>query len=383
MTKVLCIMQLPPPVHGVSVMNSYIASSDLIKASFVLEVVDLTFGRSITELEKISFLKVFKALRFGFLIGKKMITFKPGLVYFTLAPTGFAFYRDAFYVCILKIFNPKIILHLHGKGIKKNVSHSLLKRNIYRFVFRKTSVICLSDKLSKDIADVYNPPPFIVPNGIAAYNGIGMAKASEDSAIPQILYFSNYILNKGILILVEALGILKRKGHHFNVRLVGAPYNVSIQDLEQAILKQGLTDVTTIVGPLYGDAKYVEFQKADLFVFPTYNDAFPLVTIEAMQFGLPVVSTFEGSIPDIVVNQETGLLVEPENVEKLADSIGNLLEDKQARVSMGVKGFERYKNNFTLEHFEVNLHEIFKRILGSGQPHSDSRHSREVLVKHQ
>jgi glycosyltransferase involved in cell wall biosynthesis len=99
-----------------------------------------------------------------------------------------------------------------------------------------------------------------------------------------------------------------------------------------------------ITGPRYGEEKYGELRKADLFVFPTYNDAFPLVTLEAMQFALPVISTNEGGVPDIVNDGETGFLVERQNVEQLAEKIALLLQNKELRQMMGQKGYERFCN---------------------------------------
>jgi glycosyltransferase involved in cell wall biosynthesis len=64
--------------------------------------------------------------------------------------------------------------------------------------------------------------------------------------------------------------------------------------------REGLTRRVKIPGPLYGKDKQDLLQSADIFVFPTEKDTFPLVNIEAMQFGLPVVSSNQGVIPDII-----------------------------------------------------------------------------------
>jgi glycosyltransferase involved in cell wall biosynthesis len=83
-----------------------------------------------------------------------------------------------------------------------------------------------------------------------------------------------------------------------------------------------------------------------------------------MQFGLPVISTFEGSIPDIVINNETGFLVETQNAQMLAEKIAILLKDKDLRIEMGKKGYERFINNYTLNHFENSMNKTFWKILG-------------------
>ena len=361
---ILCIMQLPPPIHGVTTMNNYLANSEILKNNFLLSIINLQFSNSINNLKKFSFYKVIKGINYGFEIIKKLRQKKPQIVYLTLVPTGFAFYRDAYYVFLLKFFNTKIILHLHGKGIKENVKNSFIKAQFYKWVFKNTYVICLSDKLSFDIIDVYGIKPYIVANGIEVQTYFKRSQQIRLNKIPQILYLSNFIKNKGILIFIDALNILKNKGFSFTARVVGAP-NLTTQFLEDYIIKYNLTNHINLIGPLYGEDKFSEYKNADLFVFPTLFEAFGLVNLEAMQFSLPVVSTFEGSIPDIVINNETGFLVDKENAIMLADKIGILLKDEKLRISMGQKGYERFINNYTLSHFENNITETFKDILNS------------------
>ena len=95
--KILCILQLAPPIHGASMINGYLVSSDLINQNFNLEIINLQFNKSIKKLEKFSIAKVFKALGYTFTIVNKMTGFKPDLVYFTISTKGFSFYRDALY----------------------------------------------------------------------------------------------------------------------------------------------------------------------------------------------------------------------------------------------------------------------------------------------
>lgn len=361
--RILCILQLPPPFHGVSIMNNAVIKSEKLRNNFNFDVINLHFSQSIKGLEVFSFSKVFKAIHYGFTIIKRIISQKPDLVYFSLAIKSFAFYRDAFYVFLIKLLNINIIFHLHGKGINKIIQKNFLKKSLYKRVFKNTHVICLSKNLAEDISSVYKSVPFIVPNGIEV-----MPKNNQDinnlkQEIPRILYFSNFKRDKGILILLDALEILKNKQYNFYVRIIGEPFDLSTELLNSVILNKNLKEFVHVAGPLYGNDKYLEFQQADIFVFPTYNDAFPLVILEAMQNSLPVISTFEGGIPEIIVDQETGVLVEIQNSKMLADKIAILLKDKDLRLKMGKKGYDRYKSNFTIDHFENQMNSIFHKIL--------------------
>jgi glycosyltransferase involved in cell wall biosynthesis len=154
------------------------------------------------------------------------------------------------------------------------------------------------------------------------------------------------------------------QGYKFKARFVGAPVEITIEFLKNVLNNKELSEFVEIVGPLYGNDKVLEFEKADIFVYPTYSDAFPLSILEAMQFGLHVISTIEGGIPDMVIDNETGLLVEPNNVQMIADKIAILLKDEKLRRKLGRKGYDRFMRNYTFSHFENNMNQVFNSILG-------------------
>lgn len=358
-------MQLAPPIHGASMMNGYLTKSTLINTNFDLEIINLQFNKSLGELKKFSIGKIFKAFQYALKIMIKMFQFKPDLVYFTLSSKGFAFYRDAFYIFLIKRFNTKIILHLHSKGIRNNALRSPLITYIYRLVFKNTESICLSNNLAHDIENVSKSKPYVIPCGIPVIKVTNEDSAEKIHSTPQILYLSNFIETKGVLVFIEALGLIHEKGLNFNARIVGAPADVTMDILEKKIRDENLTSLIKIVGPLYNEGKNEEYENADLFVFPTFyeNEAFPLVLLEALQFSLPVISTFEGGIPEMIINNETGILVEGRNVEMLASKISSLLNDPLLRKEIGDKGRIRFMNNYTLEHFENRILKTFNDVL--------------------
>ena len=149
----------------------------------------------------------------------------------------------------------------------------------------------------------------------------------------------------------------------FNARIVGSPSELSIEKLNNILIEKNLKSSVEIIGPLLGQEKVNEYKNADIFVFPTYNEAFGLVILEAMQFGLPVISTFEGSIPELVVDNETGFLVEKKNPQILAEKIAILLNDRDLRKKMGNNGFNRFKEKFTFERFEQNILDIYDKVI--------------------
>jgi glycosyltransferase involved in cell wall biosynthesis len=95
--------------------------------------------------------------------------------------------------------------------------------------------------------------------------------------------------------------------------------------------------------------------EADVFVHPTLNDAFPLVVLEAMARGLPVVATREGAIPEMVVDGETALLVEKGDVAGLAAAMKALAADPRRMAAMSAAGLARYRALYTPARFEMSM----------------------------
>ena len=110
-------------------------------------------------------------------------------------------------------------------------------------------------------------------------------------------------------------------------------------------------------GAKYGSEKDSFFERADVFVFPTYyhNECFPLVILEAMQQGLACISTREGGIPDIIIDDVTGFLIDKKDEKALTDKLIYLIEHPDLCTAMGKAGKERFLKEFTLESFEERL----------------------------
>lgn len=113
-----------------------------------------------------------------------------------------------------------------------------------------------------------------------------------------------------------------------------------------------ILDWVYFYGKRYGAEKQRFFEKADIFVFPTYNETFGLVNLEAMEWKLPVITTDEGGIRDVVKDGVNGLISGKQNPQSLAACIERLMGDKALREQMGGEGYRMFKEEFTLGAFE-------------------------------
>lgn len=262
------------------------------------------------------------------------------------------------------MFRRKVVIHQHNKGMSHDVD-----RWPYRWLmpltYRGTTVILLSWHLYPDIERVVSRSQVMIcPNGIPNIDG-EVPSAARNNAVPHILFLSNLIVSKGVYVLLDALKILKDKGYNFVCDFVGGEtreINASIFACE--VEKRQLDGMAIYHGRKYGNDKEEYWNQTDIFVFPTYyvNETFGLVNLEAMQHKLPVISTNEGGIPDIVEDGKTGLIAKRKDAADLAEKLAKLLPDAELRQRMGEAGYEKYRRQFTLDAFENTFAAILSRL---------------------
>lgn len=354
--KILFILHIPPPVHGSSVVGLQIKDSALINNQYDCCYINLGTSLSIDEIGKQGFVKLFRFFLIWLKVLRCLIFFKPNLCYFAITAKGAAFYKDTSIVLLLKIFNVKLVYHLHNKGVSLN-QEKWLDNLLYRFVFTNTDVVLLSKFLYPDIQK-YVPLERVhyCPNGISDIKiNTGKDFKNNDSNAVQILFLSNLIESKGVYVLIDACAILIEKQLSFYCTFVGGIGDINESQFIAKCKSLNLEANVSYLGKKYGNDKHDEFEKADLFVFPTYNDTFGIVNLEAMQHSIPVVSTFEGGIPDVVEDGVTGFLVPQQDVVALAEKIEILIKNPQLRKEMGASGRKKYEEQFTHNHFEKNM----------------------------
>jgi len=180
------------------------------------------------------------------------------------------------------------------------------------------------------------------------------------------LFLSNLIVSKGVLVLLDALRIVKEKGYSVACDFVGGETaELDSRKFQEEVTKRQLQGMAIYHGKKYGDEKEEFWCKAEAFVFPTFypNECFPLVILEAMQHALPCVSTNEGAIPGIVEEGRTGFVVERQSPEATADAICKLLDSAELRKRMGTVGRQRYEQSFTLQAFERRMCDILHQLV--------------------
>lgn len=362
--KILYMLHLPPPVHGSSMVGETIKDSQLLNNNFDCIFINLLMSRTVKETGKPNISKMSRFVVIWFKLLFKVISQKPDLCYYALSTTGSAFLKDSMLITLLRIFNIKTIFHLHNKGIA-GYKDNLIYNSLYKFIFKKSNVILLSKHLYFDIEKyVAADKVYYCPNGIMDYHHSTSSKIHENKVF-KILFLSNLIETKGVFDLIDACEILQNKGLKFQCEFIGGEGDITEEQFNDYVGKKKLSQNVKYSGKRFGMEKEKAYTASDAFVFPTFypNECFPLVLIEAMQYALPIISTFEGGIPDMVDDENTGFLIQRGNVDLLAEKIEFLMWNPNIRIEMGKKGREKYESLFTMEIFEKRMYSILKNEL--------------------
>jgi glycosyltransferase involved in cell wall biosynthesis len=91
------------------------------------------------------------------------------------------------------------------------------------------------------------------------------------------------------------------------------------------------------------------YSSSDIFVLPSLKETFGIVFLEAMHYGLPIVTTNVSAMPELITDGENGLLVPPADSQALAKALSKLVENPELREQLGERGRQRIKNAYYWE----------------------------------
>lgn len=358
--RLLVVASFPPPIHGSAIVSQYIRNSQLINECFECDYVNLSTSRTMKEIGNKNPLKAWRLVISLMRELWLLATRNYNLCYLAITCHGIGFLKDVPFVLLCKLFGRKIVIHQHNKGMTNDVDKWPF-RWLLPLCYRNAKVILLSWRLYPDIEKIVRKEDvYVCPNGIPTVN---CNSHVNDNKVPHLFFMSNLMVSKGVFILLDALKTLQSDGFSFVCDIVGSDTKeISLDCLNEEIDKRGLNGFVVYHGPKYGDEKNTLFEVADIFIHPTLDDTFGLVILEAMSQRIPVISTEEGGIPDIIIDGENGLICEKGNSTSLADNISTLLIDKQLRNKMGNAGYEMFHKKYTIEIFENRMANILKQL---------------------
>lgn len=360
---------LPPPVAGMAVVVQSLSAA--LQTHCRIRVLD---NAKSTAPDRTFARAVMTHLRLLLGFAWAVLCWRPHLIHVHTC-SGSTFWRNGLDVVLARLLMRRVILHVHGGRFGEFLStlgglQGWCARGIFRLCDR---VLVLGPAWVSVLAPwCGSTRVVVVPNGVA----VPETAHGRPADGCEILCISNYEPGKGQEDLIDAFARLGGK-EEARLTLVGA----ELESGRAAALRRradelGLGDRISVPGPAYGEAKDAYFRAAALFCLPSRAEGLPMVLLEAMAQGLPVVCTRVGSIPEVVRDGEDGYLVPPGDVDGLSERLCQLLGAPDDRARMGQVCRERLQEKFTLERCVERLLEIYAGVVPSpsGSVWSANRH---------
>ena len=175
----------------------------------------------------------------------------------------------------------------------------------------------------------------------------------------ELLYVGPIIPRKGILYLIEAIHKVKEKYESITLFIVGeGPDRIQYEELSSNL---GLDKNIIFAGFVSELNLKSRYENCDIFVFPSLNEGFGQVLVEAMVFGKAIIATNSSSIPEII--GDSGILIEPKNTDDLASAIITLIDDENLRIELGNKAYKRVMEKYTWDKISDEYTKIFDEMI--------------------
>lgn len=270
---------------------------------------------------------------------------------------GTSLIRKNIYITLGKLFNKKIIIHLHAADPELLNNPVLLPK--YRKIFQKADiVITLSNSWKAVVKNrlqvegnrievIYNPAPLVKRSACNQKN---------------ILFAGTLIKRKGYDTLLRAFAMITKSSDIGDWKLLLAG-NGEIEEAKELAKSLGIINRVEFLGWIRGNEKETAFQSSSIFCLPSLAEGFPMAVLDAWAYGIPCILTPVGGIPEIVQDKTDGIIVPVSNEYKLAEALKSLIQSPDKRESIVKSTDRKIKEEFSLNSVANKLTVIYNRLI--------------------
>jgi glycosyltransferase involved in cell wall biosynthesis len=317
--------------HTIFLVASHVDSYKLIK-----------FVKALTGLLETLFYLLIKDINIVHVHGGDIISFK----------------RKFYYVKIAKFLRCKVIYHHHGADFMSQHKHLSKKwRNRVNRTFEQVDLlICLSDSWRDRIQRI---APGANIKVISNCINLPRSFRKKVNRHVQLTFLGLIGDRKGIFDLIQVVKRLIDDGHQIRLTIGG---NGEAGRLLREIKELEIADAVKYCGWINNKERDLILQETDIFVLPSYAEGMPMSILEAMAYSVPVVSTFVGGIPELVLDGESGFLLRPGDLDGMYQKIAYLVKYENLRKEMGWRGRELIRTNHNIEEIMQKLNIIYNSL---------------------
>jgi O-antigen/teichoic acid export membrane protein/glycosyltransferase involved in cell wall biosynthesis len=362
-----------PPYHGGAMMTQRLLAG-LRERGMVAAHLDTRDPRSLDSIGRFDARNIWLGIKHSFQFAALLARNPGARVYVPISQARWGFIRDAFFLLMARLARRPRIVHLNGGYFQTfyRDSGGAMRLIIRCALAGVEQAWVLTDRL-REMFDGLVPPDRIkvVANSVEDWErreepvADGGRGGEDGPGVVRVLFLSNLVPGKGWDELIAAAERLSEQARPMplHIRLVGeVPTDIRERILRRSerLAKSGMR--VEVLGTRVGEAKHQEYRWADLFVYPsTYCfEGQPLVLLEAMAAGLPIITSAMGGIPDTVVNGKSAVMIPPGDIDALVTSIQRATHDAALRRRIGAAARRRYLARYTPSRFDDTVEALIR-----------------------
>ncbi len=268
--------------------------------------------------------------------------------------------RKNLFMRLAKMAGKKSIVHFHAFDTASSIDGP--RREVYRRLFGAADrVVVLSQMWADAVTATF---PDLAPKVRVLFNpcpqvGEGVDTES-DNVDPYILFAGVVEPRKGYEQLIEAFARVAPQYPRWRLVIAGSGEVEKARELTERL---GVADRVDLPGWVSGEEKHRLFSGASIFCLPSFAEGFPMAVLDAWAYGLPVVATPVGGLPEIVEDGRDALIFEPGDTDALAKKLENLMADEDLRKKIALASKNFAKTTFNIKTIGAELGKIYDELL--------------------
>lgn len=301
--------------------------------------------------------KLAKALKGYLLFFREMILNKPDIVHIH-SSFGPSFYRKMPFIYMACFRGVPVINHIHGAEFETFYlkASDRKKRRIRKVYGKCTMLIALSEEWKRNLESVVSPEKITV---IENYCKIPDLSGTEKKK--QILFLGEIGKRKGCYDIPEIYGRVLEKGERLPLIMAG---DGELAEVKKLFEDSDLLKDISFPGWVRGADKDKCLKESGIFLFPSYYEGMPMAVLEAMAYGMAIVTTRVGGIPHLLEDGVSGYLCEPGDIEGLSKRLLELSKDGDKRRKMGERARQKAIEEYSMESHIKKLMDLYDRVKG-------------------
>ncbi len=263
--------------------------------------------------------------------------------------------RKVLFLLLAQLFQKKTIIHFHAFSHDTTIYGKYWK--IYRFLFRRVDKVIVLSQLWKEYV---NDAFYLGDKVQVIYNPCTVEVLPQKYLKQkQILYAGTVNARKGYADMIKAFALIAPRYPDWSIVFAG---NGEVEKGRELARELEIENQTVFLGWVSGVEKDKAFKEASIFCLPSYAEGFPMAVLDAWSYGLPVITTPVGGIPDVAKDGKNMLLFAPGDIHALAKQFERMIEDDHIRQSIAGESIRLATTTFNQNVINQQIGELYRTL---------------------